>query len=103
MNEITKGPSAVAFSEGESTKCESAFDFTKENDKLKIKGGLVGSKVVAASEVEMLAKLPSKNQLIAMLMSTMNAPAQNLAACCNDVAGRLVRVMDQIAKQKAGA
>ena len=79
MNEITKGPSAVAFSEGEINEVAKVlFDFTKENDKLKIKGGLVGSKVVAASEVEMLAKLPSKNQLIAMLMSTMNAPAQNL-------------------------
>ncbi|HBD95004.1 MAG: 50S ribosomal protein L10 [Spirochaetes bacterium GWF1_31_7] len=104
LDAIVKGPTAVAFSDKEINEvAKTLFAFQKESDKLQIKGGFVGRKVLSAKDVEALSKLPGRNQLIAMLMSTMNAPTQNFVACCNDVAGRLVRVLDQVAKQKADA
>lgn len=104
MDQIVKGPTAVAFAGKEINEVAKVlFNFQKESDKLKIKGALVAKKVLNSQDVEALSKLPGRDQLIAMLMATMNAPVQNLVMCCNDVAGRLVRVLDQVAKQKAGA
>lgn len=104
LDNIIKGPTAVAFAAKEiNDVAKVLFEYKKESDKLSIKGGFVGNKVMTSADVEALSKLPGKDQLIAMLMATMNAPVQNFVGCCNDVAGRLVRVLDQVAKQKAGA
>lgn len=101
---VVKGPTAVAFAKKDiSEVAKVLFEFSKESNIMKVKGGFVGKRVLNASEIEALSKLPGRNQLLAMLMSTMNAPVQNFVLCCNDVAGRLVRVLDQVAKQKAGA
>lgn len=98
------GPTAVAVSPKDSNEiAKILFEFAKEAPALKVKGGLLGSDVYTAEQVEAFSKLPGRLELIAMLMSVMNGPARNLAAALNDINARLVRTVKAVADQKGGA
>jgi large subunit ribosomal protein L10 len=96
------GPTAVAISPKDSNEvAKIMLDFAKDIPALKVKGGLVGSSVYDAAQVLAFSKLPGRLELIAMLMSVMNAPARNLAAALNDINARLVRTVKAVADKKA--
>ena len=96
------GPTAIAIAPKDSNEvAKILFDFAKEAPVLQVKGGLVGKDVYSAQQVEAFSKLPSRLELISMLMSVMNGPARNLAAALNDVPARLVRTVKAIADKKA--
>lgn len=98
------GPTAVAISPKDANEvAKIMFDFAKETPALKVKGGLVGKTVYDAKEVEAFSRLPGRKELIAMLMSVMNAPARNLAAALNDINARLVRTVKAVADKKESA
>ena len=95
------GPTAVAIAPKDANEvAKILFDFVKEAPALQVKGGLVGKDVYTVQQVEAFSKLPSKLELISMLMSVMNGPARNLAAALNDVPARLVRTVKAIADKK---
>jgi large subunit ribosomal protein L10 len=95
------GPTAVAISPKDANEvAKIMFEFSKETPALKVKGGLVGKTVYDAAQVEAFSKLPGRKELIAMLMSVMNAPARNLAAALNDINARLVRTVKAVADKK---
>ena len=97
------GPTAIAIAPKDSNEiAKILFDFSKEAPVLKVKGGLMGKDLYDAKQIEAFAKLPSKPELISMLMSVMNGPARNLAAALNDIPSRLVRTVKAIADKKAG-
>ncbi|MNC48748.1 50S ribosomal protein L10 [compost metagenome] len=54
-------------------------DFAKKNDKLQIKGGVVEGRVVDAAQLKALADLPSREGLLSMLLSVLQAPMRNFA------------------------
>ena len=58
------------------------FGFAKDSP-VEVKGGLVDGSIFDAKQLEAFSKLPTKIDLIAMLMSAMNAPAQNLVYVLN--------------------
>ena len=96
------GPTAIAIAPKDSNEvAKILFDFAKETPALQVKGGLVGHDIYSAKQVEAFSKLPSKLELISMLMSVMNGPARNLAAALNDIPSRLVRTVKAIADKKA--
>ena len=96
------GPTAIAVSPKDANEvAKIILDFSKEAPALKIKGGLIGPSVYDSAQIENFSKLPSKPELISMLMSVMNAPARNLAAALNDIPSRLVRTVKAIADKKA--
>lgn len=75
--------------------------FAKANENLKIVGGILGTKVLAKEEVAALAKLPTKEELLAKLVGTINAPVSGFV---NVLAGNLrglVTVLKAIADNKA--
>jgi len=78
-------------------------DFTKENDKLAVTALSIGGQLLAASELDRLAKLPTKDQAISMLMSVMQAPITKLARTLNEVPGKLVRTVAAIRDDKQAA
>jgi len=95
------GPTAVAITPRDANEvAKILFDFSKEAPALHIKGALVSDTVYNAAQAEAFSKLPSKLELISMLMSVMNGPARNLAAALNDVPARLVRTVKAVADQK---
>src|SRR5690606_20289375 len=96
------GPTALALARGDSAPVAKALlDLSKEFP-IAVKGGLIEGNIFDAKQVEAFSKLPSRLQLIAMLMSTMNAPLQNLVYAMNGVTQKLVRVLQAVADQKAG-
>jgi large subunit ribosomal protein L10 len=97
-----RGMTGVALSfEEPSAAARVVKDFVKDNEKLKIKGGLMDGAVLSAQAVEtQLATLPSKDEARAMLLATFNAPAQTFVRLLNVPAQQLVLVLE--AKRNKG-
>jgi len=95
------GPTAIAIAPKDANEIAKILvDFSKEAPVLKVKGGLLGSDLYDAKQVEAFSKLPSRLELISMLMSVMNAPVRNLAAALNDIPSRLVRTVKAVGEKK---
>ena len=77
--------------------------FAKTNDKLVIRGGAIPNAVISAKEVKALASMPSREQLIAKLLSTMQAPIAQFARTLNEVPARFVRTLAAIRDQRESA
>lgn len=75
--------------------------FVKENENLKILGGVLGVKGMSAKEVSDLAKLPSKEEMLAKLVGTLNAPLTGLVNVLSGNTRGLVTVLKAIADSKA--
>lgn len=75
--------------------------FAKENENLKILGGVLGVKGMSAKEVSDLAKLPSKEEMLAKLVGTLNAPLTGLVNVLSGNTRGLVTVLKAIADSKA--
>jgi len=96
------GPTAVTISTQEAGPVAKALlDFEKESP-IQIKGGLVGGNIFGAKEVDAYSKLPTRDELLAMLMGTMQAPVRNVMFVLNGVTTKLVRTLQAVADQKAG-
>ena len=97
-----KGVTAVALSTSDPVGLSKAISkFTKANpDIFTFKAGIVEGKVVALPEVEAIASLPSKEELISKIMFLFNAQAQRLATVTSAVARNLVVVLGQVRAQK---
>jgi large subunit ribosomal protein L10 len=79
--------------------------FAKTNDKLVIRGGAMPNAVISAKEVKALASMPSREELIAKLLGTMQAPIAQFARTLNEVPARFVRTLAAIRdhRESAGA
>ncbi|MDR0376415.1 MAG: 50S ribosomal protein L10 [Spirochaetaceae bacterium] len=96
------GPTAVAVAPADANEvAKQLFDFIREAPVLKVKGGLVGTAVYDAAQVEAFSRLPGRLELISMLMSVMNGPVRNVAAALNDIPARLVRTIKAVGDKKA--
>ena len=78
-------------------------DFAKSNDKLVLKAGAMPNFVMDAAAVKALASLPSRDELLAKLLGTMQAPVATFVRTLNEVPGRFVRTLAAIEKQKTEA
>jgi large subunit ribosomal protein L10 len=98
------GMTAIAYSPNDPVGLAKVLSkFAKENDKFKFKAGVVEGRAISVKDIEALATMPSKEELISKLMFVINAPAQQLASVISAVPRNLAIVIDQIAKQKGGA
>ena len=80
MEDLFVGPTAVAFSnEDVVAPAKIMNDFAKNADKLEIKGGIIEGNVSSVEEIVALAKLPSREGLLSMLLSVLQAPVRNVA------------------------
>ena len=96
------GPTAIAIAPKDANEVAKVLvDFNREVPALKMKGGLMGKDVYSAQQMVAFSNLPSRLELISMLMSVMNGPARNLAAALNDIPARLVRTVKAIADKKS--
>lgn len=100
LDDVLVGMTAVAWSfEEPSAAARVLKAFVKENEKLKIKAGLLEGTVLGPKAVEdQLATLPNKDEARAMLLATLIAPAQTLVRLLNAPAQNLVGVLG--AKQR---
>ena len=78
-------------------------EFSKENELFVIKGGAMANTRMSDKDVKALAMLPSREQLIAQLMGTLQAPVAKLARTLNEVPGKFVRTLAAYRDQKEKA
>lgn len=75
-------------------------DYAKENDKLQVKIVSIGGKLLAPEDIKVLAKMPTKDQAIAMLMSVMKAPITKFVRTLAEPHAKLVRTIAAVRDQK---
>ena len=76
-------------------------DFAKGNEKFVIAGGAMPGQLMSAKEISALASLPSREELIAKLLGTMQAPIVKLVRTMNEVPGKSVRTLAAVRDAKA--
>lgn len=80
LEEFLTGPNAIAFSNEEVVApAKILADFAKQNEALEIKAGVIEGSVVSAEQVNTIGSLPSKDGLVSMLLSVLQAPVRNFA------------------------
>ena len=103
LSEHMVGPLVYGISPDPVATAKLLNDFAKANDKLVIKAGAMPNAVISAKEVKALASMPSRNELLAKLMGTMQAPVAKLVQTMNEVPSRFVRTLAAVRDQKEGA
>ncbi len=77
--------------------------FSKENDKLVIKAGVMPNYLMDANAVKALASMPSRDELLAKLLGTMQAPIAKFVQTLNEVPGKFVRTLAAVRDAKETA
>lgn len=100
VSEYLVGPTAIALAQDDvASVLKALLEFAKENP-VQVKGALVDDIVFDAAQAEELSKLPTREELLAKLMATMNAPLQYLVYAMNGVPQKLVQVLQAVADKK---
>lgn len=87
LKDVFKGPTAVAFSNEEVVApAKIIAEFAEEADVLEIKGGVINGEVTPVETINKIATLPSREGLLGMLLSTLQAPVRNTALAFKAVA-----------------
>ena len=97
-----EGPTALVLAPDDGVGAAKIIsEFSKDREApLKIKVGVMANKVVDASVVDSLAKLPSREVLISKLLGSLNSPISGLVITLNQTLGKGVRVLEAIRQQK---
>ena len=97
------GPLAYGISADPVAVAKVLHDFSRENDKLVIRAGAMHNLVMTPKQVADLARMPSRLELLASLLGTMQAPVAKLARTLNEVPGKFVRTLAAVRDQKEKA
>ncbi len=104
ISEVLVGPTLLAFSQEDPGAAARVLkDFAKENDEFEIKALSVGGKLLDASQIDVLATLPTYDQGVSLLMSVMLAPATKLVRTIHEVPSKVTRVVAAVRDQKQEA
>ena len=104
IQEALEGPMILAFSqEDPGSAARVAEAFAKGHDQFKVKLVSIGGKLLDPSELGTLAKMPTYEEALSLLMAVMKAPVQKLAATINEVPGKLVRTIAAVRDAKEAA
>ena len=97
------GPLVYGFSADPVAAAKVLSVFARDNDKLVVKAGAMPNYVMDGAGVKALATMPSRDELLAKLMATMQAPISQFVRTLNEVPARLVRTLAAVrdAKDKA--
>lgn len=87
LSENLVGPTAIAFSDEEVVAPAKILNnFAKEHEALEIKAGVIEGQIATVEEIKALAELPSREGLLSMLLSVLQAPMRNFALATKAVA-----------------
>ena len=102
FDETLNGPTAIAFSADEITAAKLMSKAAKDYDtKIVVKCGFVDNAYVDKKGVEALATMPSREELVAKMLGSMQAPLSNFAGVLNNLVSGIVRVLARVAETKA--
>lgn len=102
LDAYLEGPTAFVFVPGDPVApAKTLTGFSKEHPALELKGGLVQNQVLDAGKIKAIAALPSREELIAKLMGTLQNPLRGTVQVLAGPARAFVMALDAIAKKKA--
>lgn len=104
MDDLLVGPTAIAFGyEDPVSPAKVLSDYSKDHPALELKGGVLEGRVIDVNEVESLAKLPSREELLAQVLRGMQSPIAGLAAVLQGTINQLVYVLEAVRQEKEKA
>lgn len=104
VNDALVGPSVFGFSMEDPGAAARLFkDFAKANKHFEVKALSVGGKLLDAGQIDALAKLPTREQALGMLVSVMIAPVTKLVRTFNEVPTKVTRAVAAVRDQKQEA
>ncbi len=102
IQELMQGPTAVAFGYGDEVAAAKILaKFIKENKKGEIIGAVLEGKILTKEEAARLATMPSKEELYAKILGSINSPASGIIYSINGVMSALVRAINAVKDQKS--
>ena len=93
LSEQMVGPLMYGISQDPVAGAKVLSEFAKENELFVIKAGAMPNAVISAQEIKALSQLPSREELIAKLLGTMQAPVTKLVRTMNEVPSKFVRTL----------
>jgi large subunit ribosomal protein L10 len=103
LSEQMVGPLAYAISNDPVAVAKLLSEFAKDNQQLKIKAAAMAGKLMTLAQVGALATLPGREQLLAQLLGTMQAPVANFVRTLNEVPTKFVRALAAVRDAKQAA
>jgi large subunit ribosomal protein L10 len=101
LTKTIEGPCGLIFSKEEPVDVSRVLcDFAKSHEQLKLQGGTLKDKIINKSDIEALAKLPSKDILRAKVIIVLNSPITGLVFVLNQTLKKFVYCLDQIKQKK---
>ncbi len=94
------GPLIYGIAQDPVAGAKTLFEFARDNERFVIKGGAMPNSLMSAQDIKALATMPSRNELIAMLLGTMRAPVAKFVRTMNEVPAGFVRVLAAVRDQK---
>ncbi|MBQ9068842.1 MAG: 50S ribosomal protein L10 [Eggerthellaceae bacterium] len=104
MDDLLEGPSAFVFADSDPAAAAKVIkNFAKSNENLSIKGGMMEGEAYDAAQVEAIASLPSKEELMGQVAGMISGVARGLATTISGVPRGLAQSLSQVAEQKPAA
>lgn len=94
------GPLIYGIAQDPVAGAKALSEFAKDNEKFVIKGGAMANSLMSAKDIKTLATMPSREELLAKLMGTMQAPVAKFVRTMNEVPAGFVRVLAAVRDQK---
>ena len=102
LSEQMVGPLMYGISQDPVAGAKVLSEFAKENEQFVIKAGAMPNAVMSVQEIKALAQLPSREQLLATLLGTLQAPMAKLVRTLNEVPGKFVRTLAAYRDKQSG-
>ena len=96
LKDHLNGPLALAISDDPVAVAKTLSDFSGKNDAFKMQTGAMNGQLVSVEQLEQIAKLPSRDELLSTLIGTMAAPIQKFVSTLNEIPSGFVRVLAAI-------
>jgi len=93
LSEQMSGPLIYGFAKDPIAGAKVLADFAKENEQFVIRAGAMSNALMSAAEVKVLATMPGRQELLAKLAGTLQAPMAKLVRTLNEVPGKFVRTL----------
>ena len=104
FDEYLNGPTAIALvNEDPVAPAKALVEFAKKNNIFELKAGMLDGKLLAVADIQALAELPSRDELLAKMLGSMSAPATNFVGVLAAVPRTFVQVLAAIKDQKEAA
>jgi large subunit ribosomal protein L10 len=101
MGDLLTGMTVLAFSEDPVAAAKVCEAYAKTNDKFVILGGAMGNAVLDQAGVKAVASMPSREELIAQIVSCIGAPASNIAGAIGAPAANIAGILKTLEEREA--